>query len=251
MPDCNASATRLCRRLLRVVPIWVLVILAAGTAPAFAQDPPGASAITATFNGTPIDAGNVIWFNSVLKVQGLGSGPVTVVLRNSTIQFSVGGFPQEVLVPNACVTFSPTATAATTTFGGNTWVTTVPVGLSGNTFLSGVGFTVPFDFPGGIKPVTWYGEFATDTPGIVIQWKWAAAVYTRFDPDNNALGVKPVDANAGSLYANSDHAGTPEYFKTFVIGGARGGGGSNYTGSYSGTPSVRDPGQGSCGASQD
>jgi len=95
-------------------------------------------------------------------------------------------------------------------------------------------------------PVTWYGEFATDPPGIVIQWKWAAAVYTQFDLENNALGVKPVDANEGSLYANSDHAGTPEYFKTFVIGGARGGGGSNYTGSYSGTPSVRDAGQGGC-----
>jgi hypothetical protein len=226
------------------------VILAAVTAPAFAQDPPGASAITATFNGTPIDTGQVIWFNSVLKVQGMGSEPVTVVLRNSTIQFSAGGMVREVMAPNACVTFSPTATLATTSFdeSTSTWVTTVPMGLSGNTFLSAVGFPIPFDLPGGIKPVTWYGEFGTDTPGIVIQWKWAAAVYTQFDADhNNALGVKPVDANQGSLYANPDHAGTPEHFRIFVIGGARGGGGSNYTGSYSGTPSVRDPGQGSCG----
>jgi hypothetical protein len=37
---------------------------------------------------------------------------------------------------------------------------------------------------------------------------------------------------------NSDHAGTPENFKPFVIGGARGGGGSNYTGLYSGTGKV-------------
>jgi len=61
--------------------------------------------------------------------------------------------------------------------------------------------------------------------------------YTSFDTDYNALGVKPVDDNKASQYQNSDHAGTPENFKMFVIGGATGGGGSNYTGSYSATGS--------------
>jgi hypothetical protein len=49
------------------------------------------------------------------------------------------------------------------------------------------------------------------------------------------VGAKPVDGNTLSIYANSDHAGTPEGFKAFVTGGARGGGGSNWTGSYSST----------------
>jgi hypothetical protein len=35
------------------------------------------------------------------------------------------------------------------------------------------------------------------------------------------LGVKPVDDNKASIYQNSDHAGTPENFKTFATGGAR------------------------------
>jgi hypothetical protein len=47
-----------------------------------------------------------------------------------------------------------------------------------------------------------------------------------------------VDDKNASQYNNSDQAGTPENFKQFVIGGARGGGGSNYTGSYSGTAAV-------------
>jgi len=51
-------------------------------------------------------------------------------------------------------------------------------------------------------------------------------------------GVKPVDDNQTSNYQNSDHAGTPESFKASVTGGATGGGGSNYTGSYSPTVSV-------------
>jgi hypothetical protein len=77
-----------------------------------------------------------------------------------------------------------------------------------------------------------------DTPGVSLQWQWAAAAYTSFNSNNNALGVKPVDDNKASVYKNSDHAGTPENFKSKVTGGATGGGGSNYTGSYSGTVAV-------------
>ena len=124
----------------------------------------------------------------------------------------------------------------------NEWETVVPSsGLSGNDFVSGLAFEVPFDFPGGINPVIWSGTFSSDTPGVSINWQWAAAVYTMFSTDYNLLGVKPVDDNMGSVYLNSDHAGTPENFKTFVTGGARGGGGSNFTGSLSATAGVSCP----------
>jgi hypothetical protein len=63
------------------------------------------------------------------------------------------------------------------------------------------------------------------------------AVYTSFSTDYTKLGVKPVDDNQASSYKNSDYAGTPESFTAYVTGGATGGGGSNYTGSYSGTGS--------------
>jgi hypothetical protein len=63
-------------------------------------------------------------------------------------------------------------------------------------------------------------------------------VYTNFSGDYNALGIKPVDDNHLTQYQNSDHAGTPEAFRKYVIGGAIGGGGSNYTGSYSSTGHV-------------
>jgi hypothetical protein len=68
-----------------------------------------------------------------------------------------------------------------------------------------------------------------------MNWQWAAAVYQSLGTNYNTLGIKPTDAPGGSLYLNSDHGGTPEAYKGFVAGGARGGGGSNYTGSYSGT----------------
>jgi hypothetical protein len=98
--------------------------------------------------------------------------------------------------------------------------------------------------PGGIKDVIWQATFSSDTSGLTVNWQWAAAVYTDFTRKYNNLGVKPVDDNKASKYKNSDHAGTPEDFKAYVIGGGTGGGGSNFTGSYSGTGScalVRKP----------
>ena len=194
-----------------------------------------ATSITSNFNGTAINAGKYIWFNSVLKPSGLGSTPVTVRFTGQTI--TSANFTLS--VPDASVTFDPAATTATTAFSGGMWVTRVPSsGLAGNTFLSGLSYLVPTNLPGGIKNVTWSGTINSDTPGVSVQWKWAAAVYTTFSSDYNAVGVKPVDDTKASIYKNSDHAGTPENFKSFVIGGATGGGGSNYTGSLSGTVSV-------------
>ncbi len=214
----------------------------------------GTSSITANFNGAPIAAGNDVWFNSVLKVSGLGTSPVTIGLQNATISFTAGGQTYNLAVPNALITFSPTATSASTTYdaGTNTWLTTVPsTGLSGNVFLDGLIFPVMSSLPGGIKNLTWQGTFMSSSPGVSIQWQWAAAVYpaAHFSGDYNALEVKPVDDNHVTLYTgqggttplaqNSDHAGTPEEFKQYVIGGATGGGGSNYTGGYSGTAKVQ------------
>jgi hypothetical protein len=144
-------------------------------------------------------------------------------------------------VPDAKVTFDPAVTTATTTYDAatNTWKTVLPPGGAGNTFLSGLTFPVPAaGLPGGINPVVWSGDFSIDTAGVSVNWLWAAAVYTNFSTDYSALDVKPVDDSHLSAYQNSDHAGTPEAYKAFVTGGARGGGGSNYTGSLSATASV-------------
>src|SRR5207247_4277263 len=71
-------------------------------------------------------------------------------------------------------------------------------------FLDGLGFPVPVNFPGGVGPVTWSGRFAVDQPGVKVTWHWAAAVYTSFSTNNNALGVKPVDDGKASAYKNSE-----------------------------------------------
>src|SRR5437773_1405436 len=186
---------------------------------------PAPVSITSNFNGTAIPKDAFIWFSSVLSVPGPNPAAFTVRCDDSTIDFVAGGEPYVLDVPRASVTFSPASTLATTEFdsASQEWETVIPSsGDAGNAFVTGLGFQVPVDFPGGIKQVTWTCQLSSDAPGIRIQWKWAAAVYTDFSPDPNSLGVKPVDGD-GSVYENANEAGTPENFRRFVIGGAEGG----------------------------
>ena len=153
-------------------------------------------------------------------------------------------------VPDGVITFDPTAAFASTTFDAvnNRWNTTLPTyNLAGKNWLSGMPVQLPTGLPKSTAPITWCGRFASDATSIALGWQWAAAVYTNFatfDPnspsDLNGVGVKAVDDNqADANYKGPDHAGTPENYLMYVTGGARGGGGGNYTGGYSGTGSVK------------
>ena len=208
------------------------------------------SANTSNFNGTAIEPGSFIWFNANFTASGIPSTGATISFTSSTITFTADQ-PYIVNVPNAQITFDPHAACASTSFDtlSNTWTTIVPLSGSDEIFLTGVAFPVPATFAnsgGRVQgPVTWQGTFTSGTAGISVSWKWGAAVYKVFSADYNVLGVKPAHTST-CLYNNSDHAGTPEGvdpgsglpFKRFVTGGARGGGGSNWTGSWSSTVGV-------------
>jgi FlgD Ig-like domain len=201
--------------------------------------------INSGFNGTAIvgvgSGPAFIWFNSNLSVKGMTAGK-SIFLTNATV--SINGVPHA--VPDAKITFSAVSCASTSFDAGtNTWNTSVPLAGSDEIFLSGLAFPVS-NLPGGAK-VTWEGTFGTDQPGICLSWKWGAAAYTNFTTvstsplviDYNAANIKPTHQAACAIN-NGDHAGTPQNptVRASVTGGARGGGGSNFTGSWSGTGSV-------------
>jgi hypothetical protein len=169
-------------------------------------------------------------------------------MNGGHITFAANSTSYDVPVPDSVVTIDPSATMATTSFNTvtNQWETSIPKSFSGNAFIGAVAWPVPVNLPGGIHPVTWSAQFQSDAP-ISINWLWAAAVYSNFTSAYDTLGVKPLDDNHLSMWANSDHAGTPEYYKSYVVGGARGGGGANYTGSLTATLSVKPTVVGSCG----
>jgi hypothetical protein len=214
-----------------------------------ATPPPVCAAMSANasgFNGTSIDAGQWIWFNANFKATGIPSTGAVITFQGSKIVNADTGAALTNSAPNARITFSPSAPCSTTTYDTmtNTWFTIVPMRADDEIFLTGVAVPVPAGgMPGGIN-VNWTGTFDTGgVPGISIDWKWGAAVYSSLSSDLNALAVKPGHQTACGMNG-SDHAGTPEGvnddnqpWKGFVVGGARGGGGSNWTGSWSGTQS--------------
>jgi hypothetical protein len=216
---------------------------------------PAASAVLSSFGSTPIAAGDTIWFSSVVSLRGLSGQAATLVFDNSTITFSIQGKPVTLAVPAAVIQFDPNATVASTVYNASTqnWVTVVPVGYTGNVFLSGLPYTVPAGFPAGLNAVTWTGCFRSNSGAISASWKWGAAVYTQFAANLAAITVKPIDANNLSAIANSDPAGTPENFKAFLIAGARGTGGSQYIGADTtgATPEIRSDCWSSCGCTGD
>lgn len=200
------------------------------------------SSNTANFNGTAIAGGNFIWFNANFSATGIPSTGSTVTFTSSTISFTANGVNYKLAVPDSSIKFSSSATCASVSFDtvNHRWDVTVPVSGSDEIFLSGLAFPVPAaGLSGGIQNVTWSGTFGTNTQGLSFQWKWGAAVYTSFSTNYNSLAIKPTHDNACS-FNNADHAGTPENatFQSSVVGGARGGGGSNFTGSWSGTLDV-------------
>jgi hypothetical protein len=199
---------------------------------------PTISSIAANFNVTPIPGGDTVWFSSVGKVSGLAAGTTTSLhLDGGTVSFTANGTAYTVAVPNTTVTFTQLATKATTTYSASGWLVTAPLKFNGNVFLGGAALPVPAGLPGGIKNVTWRTDVTADAPKVSVSWKWGAAAYSSFgSPD--AVGVKAVDDMKVDAYRNNDMAGTPENFKGFVVRGATGTGGTNYTGGYSTSKSV-------------
>jgi hypothetical protein len=199
----------------------------------------GGTAIHYDSNLADIQGGNYIWFTAVVNnLKNIGATPVNLYLNNSTISFTAGGTPYTMQVPNAVVTLNANMATAMTSYdlANSRWATSVPVGgVTGNTFVTGVGFQVPTDFPTGIQDVTFSASFTTDTPGVTLQWQWSAAVYdSSFSTtyansgNNNLLGVNSEDGSADTH--GTDAAGTPEAFKKNVVFGGTGGGLTNYTG---------------------
>jgi len=140
----------------------------------------GSCAVASNFNGTAIPAGDFIWFSSNFQVtEGLGNAPVTVQFTGATIQFTANSQLYQINVPASTVSFSSAYGCASASLSGGSWQVMVPMSGDDEIFLSGLAYQVPAGgLPGGIKDVTWSGTFNTNQPGLKMQWKWGAAVYS-------------------------------------------------------------------------
>jgi hypothetical protein len=183
-----------------------------------------------------ISSGNSLWFSSTgLTVKGLpNTGSVKLYVTNASINFMANGTTYNLPVPNAVITFSSTATSASTTWDAtnNRWSTLIPMSsVNGNatihSFFDGVAFQVPGGgLPTGIQNVTWQAAYSTSATGLSFNWQWGAAVYSTLP----AAGATGNYASFGvDALDNSVPAGTPVNYEGNLIFGDTGAG---YTGLY-------------------
>lgn len=182
---------------------------------------------------------NVVWINAHIgSPSGVSTTTVTVV-DFTGVTFVLNG--KTYALPDGLLIFDPSApaTPSTTfdaTFAPNgRWVTTVnPKDLSDEIFFDGNALPVDSNISGGGQATLSYTTTSSDN-NLKFSWQWSAAVYTYW-PGNNQAQIL--------AYHNSDHAGTPENkaVQQSLIQGPRGGGGSNFTGSWSGTGNGACPG---------
>jgi hypothetical protein len=192
--------------------------------------------VTSTFTNTTIPAGRYIWFNSVMDRNSFTgiSGTVIFYITNSKITFTANNQQYTLNVPDARVNYDAAVLSATTQFVNNTWVTAVPRGFTNYVFMTGLAYQVPANLPGNISNIKWTANIGINKTGVSVSWKWAAAVYTNF-ASHAELNIKPLGGLLQNPYLNLDKAGAPQNFKTFLVSGAKGNGGTNYTGNYSST----------------
>ncbi len=195
-------------------------------------------------------ANNVVWINAHIgKPNGVPTNEVTTVLFTG-VTFVLNGTTYN--LPDGVLTFDPSAPATpATNFNINeglygTWVTRIsPNDLSDEIWFDGNAVPVDSNISGGGSATFNYTTDSNDND-LAFNWQWSAAVYTDWPVWTGVPANPDVGNNAALIlaYHNSDHAGTPENktVQKSLIQGPRGGGGSNYTGSWSGTGNGACPG---------
>jgi uncharacterized repeat protein (TIGR01451 family) len=144
-------------------------------------------------------------------------------------------------VPDCDVIFTNNCTTASNYFDGAKWKTILPTMGDDEIFLAGCLIPSNPDYASA-RNVLWQGTFTCNTPGTGFNWQWGAACYNNSTPSYGSVGVKATHQTPCGYNSNSgDHAGTPENQKSYCVGGGTGGGGSNWTGSWSSTGSCTPP----------
>ena len=189
--------------------------------------PPGYSVISSNFNGTSIPAGRNVWYNAHFKLTGSITDGTVIKIEDGYISIPVSPYTLE--MPNSEITISSSIVSANYTFdeSENKWHINVPLSdANKNIFFDGL-IDVSTGLPGGMNPVDFTAKFTANHPAVNVDWQWSAACFNT-SMNYNSLNVSTIDASG-------THAGAPNGYNGHAVGGARGGGAADLTGSWSST----------------
>jgi len=182
--------------------------------------------------------GGWLWCNA--HISGNPGKKVTVFCQNASVTLTcANGQTYTFPIPNGQINFSPSCAVATNWFDGTQWNTTLPCGGDSGIFLQGCGIPWQSAFA-NCHEVCWTGVFSCDTAGFTCNWQWGAACYNETQPGCGSICPKACSQTycpGGQYYSSGDQCGAPENCKPYCVAGGTGGGGSNWTGSWSSTGS--------------
>lgn len=201
--------------------------------------PPSGTAIGRapfSWNSFTAPGGSVVWINAHIgRPSGVSTNTITTV-DFTGVTLVVNG--RTYALPNGQIVFNPAVlTPRTLVNADGSWTTTLnPSNLPDEIFFDGQAIPVDSNLENGGHGNTGSTlSFQTNSSDSTLsfQWQWGAAVYASW-PGNAAANIAPVHAQ--------QHAGAPlnTAIEADLIQGPRGRGGSNFTGSWSGS------GQGTC-----
>jgi hypothetical protein len=185
----------------------------------------------------PPGATPVVWVHAQFKPTGVPTITAGMV-QFTSVWFVVNGMSYP--MPSGTVIFDPAASwTSTTTFtpstgAAGTWTTTInPNNISDENFFVGAAIPVDMHIIGGGQATIQFTTQSNDAD-LAFSWQWSAAAYTFWPSDWNLALIQPYHGNGPT---GSQHADTPDNTKVqkSLIQGPRGGGGSNFTGSWSAT----------------
>ena len=208
------------------------------------------SSIESSFNATSIAEGNVIWFNSALRVDGLAAQPASIFLNDSTISFAANGKSYSLAVPAATVVIRPGGDGRfdglrcreqslghhrpRRSFGEGV---SLRPGLPGSRRGSARGHRFGY-LVGGLfhRHARGNREVAVGLRGLHhIRQRLQRARRQARGRGAASQGANLRAANNTGADGQDGSAGKPASFEAFLTGGAGGEGNSNFTGTFSAT----------------
>ena len=197
---------------------------------------PSATIDPTAWNKFSVPAGTspVVWTHAQFKPANVPTQTITTVSFTS-VKFVLGGsvYP----MPDGIVTFDPAAPAvSSTTFdsANGVWRTTInPNNISDENFFVGAAIPVDANIAGGGQSTITF-NVQSSAPNVSFSWQWSAAAYTFWPTDWNQALIQSYHGNGPTGSQHADTPTNPAVQKT-LIQGPRGGGGSNFTGSWSAT----------------
>jgi hypothetical protein len=183
-----------------------------------------------SWNGFNAPAGSVVWINA--HINGAQNVPANTITTVDFTGVTVVVNATSYAIPNGHIVFSPGTTTPTTVVNGDgSWTTTVAPNSTGDIFFDGQAIPVDANLENGghgNTGSTFSFTTSSSDSNLSFSWQWSAAVYTSW-PGNALANIEPVHGKY--------QAGAPQNtaVQADLIQGPRGGGGSNFTGSWSGT----------------